>query len=103
MAKRLIGLLRGLIAVLRGARFLACLQGMPRSLRSVRLALKPLATAHKLLNKSWSAIRQLSGDDGYERYLAHHAAAHPGTDPLSRSAWFANRQRQKWAGVNRCC
>jgi uncharacterized short protein YbdD (DUF466 family) len=51
----------------------------------------------------WRALRQLSGDDGYERYLAHHAAAHPGTDPLSRSAWFASRQRQKWSGVNRCC
>jgi uncharacterized short protein YbdD (DUF466 family) len=55
------------------------------------------------LQRCWRALRQLSGDDGYERYLAHHAAAHPGTNPLSRSAWFANRQRQKWSGVNRCC
>lgn len=51
----------------------------------------------------WHALRELSGDDGYERYLAHHAAAHPGASPLSRSAWFANRQRQKWSGINRCC
>ena len=51
----------------------------------------------------WQAIRQLSGDDGYERYLVHHAAAHPGTSPLSRSAWFVNGQRQKWSGINRCC
>jgi uncharacterized short protein YbdD (DUF466 family) len=51
----------------------------------------------------WQAVRQLSGDDGYERYLARHAAAHPDTSPLSRSAWFAHRQQQKWSGVNRCC
>ena len=51
----------------------------------------------------WRTLRQLSGDDGYERYLAHHAAAPPGPSPLSRSAWFANRQQQKWSGVSRCC
>ncbi len=57
----------------------------------------------KLLHQSWRTLRELSGDDGYERYLAHHAAAHPGTSPLSHSAWFSNRQQQKWSGVNRCC
>jgi uncharacterized short protein YbdD (DUF466 family) len=48
-------------------------------------------------------MRQLSGDDGYERYLVHHAAAHPGISPLSREAWFAHRQQQKWTGIKRCC
>jgi uncharacterized short protein YbdD (DUF466 family) len=57
----------------------------------------------KLLRLGWRTLRELSGDDGYERYLAHHAAAHPGASPLSRGAWFANRQRQKWSGINRCC
>jgi uncharacterized short protein YbdD (DUF466 family) len=51
----------------------------------------------------WQAIRELSGDNGYERYLAHHAAVHYGKLPLSRSVWFAHRQQQKWSGVNRCC
>jgi uncharacterized short protein YbdD (DUF466 family) len=51
----------------------------------------------------WQALRRLSGDDGYERYLAHHAAAHPGARPLDRKAWFALQQQQKWAGVKRCC
>ncbi len=51
----------------------------------------------------WRSIRELSGDDGYERYLAHHAVEHPNTTPLSRAAWFAHEQQQKWAGVKRCC
>ncbi len=51
----------------------------------------------------WRNIRELSGDDGYERYLEHHAAAHPDTPPLSRTAWFAYEQQQKWTGVKRCC
>ncbi|MDO8466499.1 MAG: YbdD/YjiX family protein [Gallionella sp.] len=51
----------------------------------------------------WRAIRRLSGDDGYERYLAHHAAAHPDTPALPRQEWFALQQQQKWSGVKRCC
>lgn len=58
---------------------------------------------NNMLRALWRAIRELSGDNGYERYLAHHASAHPDTRPLSRRAWFAHQQRQKWAGVKRCC
>ena len=57
----------------------------------------------KLLIQGWYIIRELSGDDGYERYLAHHAVAHPDISPLSRSAWFEHEQRQKWSGIKRCC
>jgi uncharacterized short protein YbdD (DUF466 family) len=56
-----------------------------------------------LLQCCWRAVRRLSGDDGYERYLAQHAAAHPNTPALSRRAWFAHQQQQKWSGVKRCC
>ncbi|MEW6563543.1 MAG: YbdD/YjiX family protein [Pseudomonadota bacterium] len=55
------------------------------------------------LRAFWRAVRRLSGDDAYERYLAHHAASHPGTAPLSRKDWFARREREKWEGVRRCC
>ncbi len=56
-----------------------------------------------LLRGLWRAVRRLSGDDGYERYLAHHADAHPDVPALPRREWFARRQQQKWAGVKRCC
>ncbi len=51
----------------------------------------------------WHAIRQLSGDDAYERYLAHHSACHPDTLPLLRNEYFQLRQEQKWSGIKRCC
>jgi uncharacterized short protein YbdD (DUF466 family) len=51
----------------------------------------------------WRSIRELSGDDGYERYVAHHTAAHPESAPRSRTDWFAYEQQQKWTGVKRCC
>ncbi|MEO8332350.1 MAG: YbdD/YjiX family protein [Gallionella sp.] len=56
-----------------------------------------------ILISFWRTLRQLSGDDGYERYLYHHAAAHSGTAPLSRSAWFARQEQQRWSSINRCC
>ncbi|MEO5574228.1 MAG: CstA-like transporter-associated (seleno)protein [Gammaproteobacteria bacterium] len=47
--------------------------------------------------------RQLSGDDAYERYLEHHAAAHPSAALLSRKQFFMQEQERKWDGVKRCC
>jgi len=55
------------------------------------------------LRKLWRTVRRLSGDDGYERYLAHHAATHPDAPILPRRAWFALQQQQKWSGIKRCC
>ena len=47
-------------------------------------------------------LRAISGDDAYERYLEHHAQAHAGP-PLSRRAFYAEREERKWSGVSRCC
>jgi uncharacterized short protein YbdD (DUF466 family) len=59
------------------------------------------------LTSFWNAIRQLSGDDAYERYLAHYAEYHEGiadAEPaLSREAFFKQWQDSKWKGVKRCC
>ena len=64
----------------------------------------------KLLDKLkniWSNIRQLSGDDAYERYLAHYNEFHVSKDdaepPLSREAFFKEWQHGKWKGIKRCC
>lgn len=56
-----------------------------------------------MLRLAWRSIRQLSGDDAYERYLAHHAVRHAGSVPLSRREFFQRQQQQKWSGIKRCC
>ncbi len=67
-----------------------------------------------MLKKLWQNIRQLSGDDAYERYLAHyneHQKLHAienndletGEPPLSREAFFKEWQDGKWKGIKRCC
>lgn len=55
------------------------------------------------LRAGWRVIRQLSGDDAYERYLKHHAEHHTDEPPLSREAFFKQWQDGKWEGVKRCC
>jgi uncharacterized short protein YbdD (DUF466 family) len=57
----------------------------------------------------WRNIRQLSGDDAYERYLAHFSAHQKLHEeeitepPLSREAFFKEWQDGKWKGIKRCC
>ena len=51
----------------------------------------------------WECVRTASGDNAYERYLAHHAQVHRGTVPLTRREFYAQQTEQKWSGVSRCC
>jgi uncharacterized short protein YbdD (DUF466 family) len=55
------------------------------------------------LKKIWQYLRQVSGDDAYERYLAHHRQAHPGASPMTQEEYFRKRQDEKWNKVSRCC
>ena len=58
----------------------------------------------KLLPKHlWHYLRQVTGDDAYERYVAHQQAAHAGEAPLTRQQFFKKRQDEKWSKVSRCC
>jgi len=61
----------------------------------------------KRIKHLWHMVRQLSGDDAYERYLKHHAECHAlSVDPppvLSRQDFFKYWQDAKWTGINRCC
>ena len=57
----------------------------------------------KALRGFWRWLRAVSGDDAYERYLAHHAGAHPEREPLDRRTFFRERETAAWAKVKRCC
>jgi uncharacterized short protein YbdD (DUF466 family) len=55
------------------------------------------------LRGAWHWIRWATGDDAYERYLEHHALAHPAQPAMTRTAFYNDRQQRKWSGVSRCC
>jgi uncharacterized short protein YbdD (DUF466 family) len=58
----------------------------------------------KLLRKLINAVRRLSGDDAYERYLQHFQAHHASeAEPLNRKTFFKLEQERKWNGIRRCC
>ena len=61
------------------------------------------ARLNSLLRQGWRFVRQLSGDDAYERYLDRHATCQAGIQPLSRKQYFQLQQQQKWSGIKRCC
>ena len=73
-------------------------------IKGTRLMLNKLKNAWKNIRQN---IRQLSGDDAYERYLVHYSEFHSGKDdaepPLSREAFFKEWQTSKWKGIKRCC
>ena len=80
------------------------------NVRHVRVALSRLffnslltAMLREKMSAFFRALRQLSGDDAYERYLAHHSQTHPTETPLGRSEFFRHEQERKWNGVRRCC
>jgi uncharacterized short protein YbdD (DUF466 family) len=62
-----------------------------------------LNCATRLLWITWGFLRQVSGDDAYERYRAHMARMHPGQLTMSRSRYFRFCQDQKWNRITRCC
>lgn len=58
----------------------------------------------ELVRRGWRLLRELSGDDAYERYLTHWRACDRRAEaPLDRAEFFKAEQRRKWDGVRRCC
>ena len=57
------------------------------------------------LRRLWRLLRRLSGDDAYERYLAHWHRQHAdeGNEPLSRKEFCCAEIERKWSGLKRCC
>ncbi len=57
----------------------------------------------EMLKQAWQALRHVTGDDAYERYLARHRAQHSDNTPMDRATFFRSEQQRKWDGVRRCC
>ncbi len=53
--------------------------------------------------KVWGFVKEVSGDDAYERYLKHHSQQHPNETPLTRQDFFKQEQDRKWNSIKRCC
>ena len=76
---------------------------VPSELRDAGFSRAMLTGMRRLLRDGWGFLRQVSGDDAYDRYLAHMTLAHPDQPVLGRSAYFRSRQEQRWNRISRCC
>jgi uncharacterized short protein YbdD (DUF466 family) len=56
-----------------------------------------------LLLSAWAFVRQVSGDDAYERYREHMLEAHAAQTAMTRREYYKARTEQKWNRVTRCC
>lgn len=60
-----------------------------------------------VLHTCWQALRTLSGDDAYEKYLEHHNGFHANSlevsPPLTRKEFFKLWQDSQWKEICRCC
>ena len=57
----------------------------------------------QFLSAGLSLLRGVTGDDAYEKYVAHLARTSPGETPLSAQAFFHAQMEQKWSCINGCC
>ncbi|MFC7334420.1 YbdD/YjiX family protein [Rhodocista pekingensis] len=62
-----------------------------------------MAGPASFLRTAWQALREISGDDAYDRYLERHAATHPEEPPLDREAFYLSELDRRFSGVSRCC
>jgi len=62
------------------------------------------ARPRPILSRLWHALRHVSGDDAYERYLAHQRREHPADAPLDRRSFYVKEQERRFSGgPTRCC
>ena len=51
----------------------------------------------------WDYLKEISGENAYDRYLAVHAATHPGKPAMSRGEFYRTRQDEKYANPGSRC
>jgi uncharacterized short protein YbdD (DUF466 family) len=57
----------------------------------------------QFLSAGLNLLRGVTGDDAYDKYLAHMKRTQPGERPMSAEAFFRAQLEQKWNCVNGCC
>ncbi len=61
---------------------------------------------HELLKPvryAWGYLKEISGENAYDRYLAVHTATHPGKTPMNRSEFYRARQDEKYNNPGSRC
>ena len=55
------------------------------------------------LSAIWEYLKEISGDNAYDKYLAVHSATHPGRRPMNRGEFYRWRQNEKYNNPGSRC
>jgi uncharacterized short protein YbdD (DUF466 family) len=57
----------------------------------------------QFLSSGLSLLRGVTGDDAYDKYLAHMRANVPSDTPMSAREFFRAQLENKWSCISGCC
>jgi uncharacterized short protein YbdD (DUF466 family) len=57
----------------------------------------------QFLSSGLSLLRGVTGDDAYEKYVAHMRTREPDTEPMSAREFYKTQMEQKWNCISGCC
>jgi uncharacterized short protein YbdD (DUF466 family) len=57
----------------------------------------------QFLSSGLSLLRGVTGDDAYEKYVAHMRRTQPDGQPMSAQEFFRAQMEQKWSCISGCC
>lgn len=60
-------------------------------------------SVRQFLSSGLSLLRGVTGDDAYEKYLAHMQGNEPAATPMTEKEFFRAQMEQKWSCINGCC
>jgi len=55
------------------------------------------------LRYAWDYLKEISGENAYDRYLAVHSATHPGKPAMGRGEFYRARQDEKYNNPGSRC
>jgi uncharacterized short protein YbdD (DUF466 family) len=67
------------------------------------MATRSDGTVRQFLSSGLSLLRGVTGDDAYDKYLAHMRANAPREVPMSERDFFRARMDNRWTCVGGCC
>jgi len=57
----------------------------------------------QFLSSGLSLLRGVTGDDAYEKYIAHVRSSTPDAEPMSEREFFRAQMEQRWTCISGCC
>jgi uncharacterized short protein YbdD (DUF466 family) len=55
------------------------------------------------LRALWEYLKEISGENAYDRYLQLHEATHPDKPPMGRGEFYRHRQDEKYSNPGSRC